>query len=142
MIKKLSRRQNVIFIAGGIMMTIGAVAFAVVLWETTIRNIAAWVYTIGTVAYILMQAQQEYMGSSLTIKRLKRIQSFSGLLFLLSGFLMIDSMLGLTRFLFRDTIEYLNTMGNKWVLALLCGALVELYTTMRLNAELKKEDRV
>ena len=52
---------------------------------------------------------------------------------------MIDNMWAVSRPLFNNDIDYLNAMGNKWVLALLIGALLEMYTATRISIELKKE---
>ena len=73
------------------------------------------------------------------VRRLERILGVADLLFIIAGFLMIDNMWLITRPLFNNDIDYLNAMGNKWVLALLIAAILEMYTATRISMELKKD---
>lgn len=137
--KQLSRLQAAIYLIGGALMVIGAGCFAVILWNIDLRAIASWTYLVGAVMFTVMQTMQTYEGKNFVIRRLKRIQGFASLCFLVAGFLMIDRMWGLLRPLFDNDISYLNAIGNKWVLALLIAAILEMYTTTRISSELKKE---
>ena len=137
--KELNKWQSAIFVAGGCIMTIGAIGFIIVLDNLDVRRIFSWVYLVGALAFSIMQTQQSYEGTNFVIRRLKRIQGVSSLLFIVAGFLMIDNMWAVSRPLFNNDIDYLNAMGNKWVLALLIGALLEMYTATRISIELKKE---
>lgn len=138
--KELNKWQSILFIVGGCIMTIGAVGFIVVLGNIDVRRVFSWVYLVGAVAFSIMQTFQSYEGVNFVIRRLKRIQGIASLLFIIAGFLMIDNMWAVTRPFFNNDIDYLNTMGNKWVLALLIGAILEMYTATRISMELKKEN--
>jgi hypothetical protein len=138
--KELNKWQSILFIVGGCIMTIGAVGFIVVLGNIDVRRVFSWVYLVGAVSFSIMQTFQSYEGVNFVIRRLKRIQGIASLLFIIAGFLMIDNMWAVTRPFFNNDIDYLNTMGNKWVLALLIGAILEMYTATRISMELKKEN--
>ena len=90
-----------------------------------------------------MQLMQTYEGEDLVVKRLKRIQVIADILFLLSGFLMVDAAYQYLLPLFNTPdgsgyYTYLSYVYNKWVILLLIAALLELYTTHRINYELNK----
>lgn len=138
--KELNKWQSILFIVGSCIMTIGAVGFIVVLGNIDVRRVFSWVYLVGAVSFSIMQTFQSYEGVNFVIRRLKRIQGIASLLFIIAGFLMIDNMWAVTRPFFNNDIDYLNTMGNKWVLALLIGAILEMYTATRISMELKKEN--
>ena len=138
--KELNKWQSILFIVGGCIMTIGAVGFIVVLGNIDVRRVFSWVYLVGAVSFSIMQTFQSYEGVNFVIRRLKRLQGIASLLFIIAGFLMIDNMWAVTRPFFNNDIDYLNTMGNKWVLALLIGAILEMYTATRISMELKKEN--
>ena len=138
--KELNKWQSILFIVGGCIMTIGAVGFIVVLGNIDVRRVFSWVYLVGAVSFSIVQTFRSYEGVNFVIRRLKRIQGIASLLFIIAGFLMIDNMWAVTRPFFNNDIDYLNTMGNKWVLALLIGAILEMYTATRISMELKKEN--
>lgn len=138
--KELNKWQSILFVVGGCIMTIGAIGFIVVLGNIDVRRVFSWVYLVGAVSFSIMQTFQSYEGVNFVIRRLKRIQGIASLLFIIAGFLMIDNMWAVTRPFFNNDIDYLNTMGNKWVLALLIGAILEMYTATRISMELKKEN--
>lgn len=137
--KELNKWQSIVFMVGGGIMTLGAIGFAVVLWNIDARRACSWAYLIGAVMFCLMQTMQSYEGRNFVVRRLKRIQGVADLLFIIAGFLMIDNMWLITRPLFNNDIDYLNAMGNKWVLALLIAAILEMYTATRISMELKKD---
>lgn len=138
--KELNKWQSILFVVGGCIMTIGAIGFIVVLGNIDVRRVFSWVYLVGAVAFSIMQTFQSYEGVNFVVRRLKRIQGIASLLFIIAGFLMIDNMWAVTRPFFNNDIDYLNAMGNKWVLALLIGAILEMYTATRISMELKKEN--
>ena len=83
-----------------------------------------------------MQMLQRYEGRNLTIKRLRGIMVLSDVLFLFTAVLMFANQgnaLGL------DWIYYLNYIKNNWVVLLLLAAILQLYTTYRIDHELEKE---
>lgn len=137
--RELKQWQNILFLVGGALMVVGAGCFSVVLWNAGIQRVACWVFLVGAVLFTVMQVMQVYDGRSFVVRRLKRIQGIADLLFLVSGFLMVDRVYALLRPFFVTDVDYLNTIGNKWVLALLIAAILEMYTATRISSELKKE---
>lgn len=120
-------------------MVAGAGCF-VFMWQ---QRVVCWVFLLGTVLFTLMQLMQSYEGDDLVVKRLKRIQAIADILFLLSGFLMVDTAYQYLLPLFNTPDDsgyytYLSYVYNKWVILLLIAALLELYTTHRINYELNK----
>ncbi len=121
-------------------MVIGAGCF-VFLWQ---QAVVCWVYLVGALMFTSMQAVQIYEGKDLTVRRLKRIQSLANLFFVLSGLLMIDAVHHVLLPLFRNAegtglYNYQLYLQNKWVILLLVAAMLEVYTTHRLDHELKSE---
>lgn len=130
--KQLNNYQNAIFIIGALLMVAGAV-LSFVKWEYF-----PYLYAIGAIAYVSMQMLQRYEGKNITIKRLRRIMILSGILLLLVAVLMFASQgnaLGL------DWIYYLSYVRNNWVVMLLIAAILQLYTSFRIDSELKKEEK-
>ncbi len=133
--KQLSNFQSALYLLGGLLMVAGVGCF-VFLWH---QRVACWAYFLGAALFSSMQLLQTYEGIDPTIKRLKRLQSFAGLLFVLAGMLMVDNVYQFFRPLFSNSIDYINYLYNKWVLLLLCAALIEVYTTHRLDSKLRKK---
>ena len=140
--KQLNRTQQIIFLLGGVLMVIGAGCFAFLLHQA----IFCWVFLLGAILFTSMQSVQFYEGRNLTIQRLKRIQNLGNLCFVLAGLLMIDAVHMFLLPLFRNNdgtglYNYITYIQNKWVVLLLIAALLQMYTTHRLDAELKKEQK-
>lgn len=132
--KKLTPFQSILFLAGGLLMVLGAGCFSL-MWH---QRLFCWVFLAGTVLFTMMQLMQTYEGKKPSVKRLRNIQAFADLLFILSGLLMIDNAYGFLRPMFGNVYDYINLVYNKWVLPLLIAALLEVYTTHRLSSELEK----
>ena len=95
-----------------------------------------YLYAVGAICFASMQMLQRYEGSNLVIRRLRRIMLLSDVLFLFTAVLMFANQgnaLGL------DWIYYLNYVKNNWVVLLLLAAILQLYTTYRIDHELEKE---
>ncbi|WP_270767655.1 hypothetical protein [Segatella buccae] len=137
--KQLNRFQSILFLAGGTMMVIGAGCFAFGFIYPSLLQVVCWVFLLGAILFSLMQNLQAYEGRNLTVRRLKSIQQFAGLFFILAGISMIDTVYQIFRPLFSDLVSYFTYIYNKWVLLLLVAAVLELYTTHRIASELKKE---
>ena len=58
------------------------------------QRISCWVFLLGAVLFALMQLMQTYEGNDLTIRRLKRIQDLSDMLFVIAGILLVDTAYG------------------------------------------------
>lgn len=134
--KQLTKWQTAIFLLGGALMVLGAGAYAL-MWQ---RNTACWIYLLGAVFFGCMQLMQTYDGNDVTLRRLKRIQSLADLLFVLAGILMIDGQYEFFRPLFSQQTDYLQFVYNKWVVVLLPAAIIEVYTTHRIDHELSKKN--
>ena len=97
---------------------------------------AAYLFAIGTLCFVSMQMAQRYEGTSFTIRRLRRIMLISDLLLFVSALLMFashDNALGL------PWMTYLQYVYQKWVITLLIAAVLQLYTTHRIDHELERE---
>ncbi|RKW60891.1 MAG: hypothetical protein D8B52_03250 [Prevotella sp.] len=132
--KKLNKFQSVLFLLGGVLMVIGAGSFAL-MWQ---QPIVCWIYLIGSVLFTVMQSMQTYNGNNFVLKRLKRIQSVADICFILSALLMVDTAYLFFRPIFTDFLTYTQYVYNKWVVLLLIAAFLELYTTYRIDSEMKK----
>ena len=128
--RQLNKTQNFIFLAGALVMVVGTIA-SVLMWKY-----APYVFAVGSLAFTSMQFLQRYEGTNFVIRRLRRMMLLSDFLFLLSALLMFASMgnvFGLSQ------IDYITYIYNKWVLTLLVAALLQLYSTHRIDRELTKE---
>jgi len=137
----MSKAETFLFLLGGLLMVVGAGCFAF-MWH---REVASWIFLVGAVLFSVMQTRQTYSGTSLVIRRLKRIQLLSGILFILTGILMADTAVHFLLPLFKGEggyISYITYIYNKWVIALLIAAVLEVYTTHRLSHELEKEKKL
>ena len=128
--KQLNRVQTAIFLLGALLMVIGA-GTTMLAWESS-----AYVFSVGALGFASMQMLQRYEGTNFVIRRLRRIQLLSDVLFLFSGLLMLANK-GI--FLGLSHITYMEYVYNKWVITLLIAAILQLYTTHRLGHELEKE---
>ena len=128
--KQLSKIQNIVMLIGAILMVVGSGTF-IFQWIA-----APWIYSVGAVAFAYIQYEQAYEGRNITIKRLRRIQLAGDAFFVLAGLMMIED-----KFMFvkLDFLYYVQYIHNNWVVILLCAAIIEMYTTHRINNELNKE---
>ena len=136
MMRQLNRVQTVIFLLGGLRMVAGAGCY-VMMWQ---QRVVCWIFLVGSVMFSLMQTMQVYTGTELVLRRLKNIQGLASLLFVISGVLMADSAYGFFRPMFDNIADYIEIVYNKWVVLLLVAALLEVYTTHRINNELSKKN--
>ena len=118
------------------LMVAGAGCF-VMMWQ---QRVVCWIFLVGSVMFSLMQTMQVYTGTELVLRRLKNIQGLASLLFVISGVLMADSAYGFFRPMFDNIADYIEIVYNKWVVLLLVAALLEVYTTHRINNELSKKN--
>ena len=133
--RKLNRTQSTVMIVGGAMMVVSAVCF-VLLWQ---QRTVCWTFLTGAAMFALVQLMQTYDGNSFVARRLKRIMDLADLLLVVAGLLMVDTAYQFMRGIFGSYENYYNWIYNKWVVALLVAALLELYTMLRMDQELKKE---
>lgn len=129
--KPLNKLQNITFIIGAVMMLVGA-ASNIFHWVA-----APWVFTVGTLAFVAMQQQQTYEGRNFVIRRLRRIMLLSDVLLLFTALLMLVSKMPWTGGL--DWLTYVSYVHNNWVVTLLIAAVLQLYTSYRIDHELQEE---
>ncbi len=135
--KKLNKIQSLLFLAGGILMVIGAGFYVFQQYQ----SVACWIFFAGALLFAFMQIMQRYEGNDFVIRRLRRIVLLSDTLFVLSGFLMIESEYKFIMPLFSDLHAYIQYIYNKWIITLLIAAILQLYTNHRLSSEINKENK-
>ena len=99
-------------------------------------TVAPYIYAIGALGFTSMQMLQRYEGSNYVIRRLRRIMLLSDVLFLISAVLMFASQGNMFHL---SQITYIQYVYNKWVVTLLIAAVLQLYTTHRIDNELERE---
>jgi len=122
--KELNTWQNHLFRIGAIMILTG---FVLRLFLRSEYN--CWVIALGVVLFSSMQMLARYEGSNFVIQRLRRQQIFSDFLFLMMAGLMILQD-------YESGPEW--TKGNAWILCLVVGTILQLYTAFRIPKELEK----
>ena len=127
--RRLNKWQNVVFIAGAVLMVVGA-ATSLLRWEA-----APWLFAAGALGYSTMQMEQRYEGRDVTVRRLRRIMLFSDFLLLFTAVLMFVSRWPQLGGL--DWLTYVNYVHNNWVVTLLLACILQLYTTQRISSCLK-----
>ena len=125
--KKLNNLQVAVFLLGALLMVIGA-GTSMLAWGS-----APYVFSVGALCFASMQMLQRYEGSNFVIRRLRRIQLVSDVLFLVSGLLMIANK---GNFLGLSYMTYIEYVYNKWVITLLVAAILQLYSTHRLGTSI------
>lgn len=110
----------------------------------TAAKLAAWLFAVGAFTFAAMQLQLRYEGSNLTLQRLRRIMIIGDILFMFAAVLMIENVYHFLLPLFMNSgvdgyNTYINYIHNNWVVVLLIAAILELYSTHRISAELDKE---
>ena len=137
--KQLSRLQSLIFLAGGLLMVVGAGLFVF-----SNKQLASWIFLVGAIAFVSMQMQQQYEGTNFVIRRLRRIMTLAEICFILAALLMVENAYNFLLPLFVDHLQnglndYIIYIMGKWVVMLLIAAILEVYTTHRISSELEKE---
>lgn len=130
--RQLNKTENIIFLLGSLLMVIGSGAYVfAVQW-------APYVFTMGTVAFVLMQQKQRYDGDNTAVRRLRHIVAVSDFFFLITAVLMFANQGNLFGFPLLFYVQYIH---NNWVITLLVAAILQLYTTHRISHELDKEQK-
>ena len=140
-LRQLTKTESGIMVVGAALMAVAAVMFVF-----AIRKPAAWIMLAGTGAFVAMQMRQTYQGKNITIRRLRSIMTVGNIFFVIAALLMVENAYQFLRPVFLKNggsgdIMYFQYIFNKWVIALLVGSLIELYTTHRISSELKKEEK-
>ena len=111
----MKKLQQTIYIIGGILLVVGA-ALYITRWTG-----APYVYIAGSFMFGAMQMLDRYTGTNFMLRRLRRQQIVGAIALMLTGILM------------------LTCQHNEWILCMLVGCLMELYTAFRIPQELEKE---
>ncbi len=136
--RDLSKMQSVILALGALLMVVstGCVVF------DYMPQVAAIVFAVGAVMFVAMQVQNVYTGPNITIIRLRRIMLFADVCFIIAAVLLLENAYRFMFPLFQGSVEgynaYVRYVNNNWVVALLIAAILEMYTTHRIESEIKK----
>lgn len=109
------KAQQIIYIIGGTLLIVGA-ALYITQWAW-----APYIYMTGSFLFGAMQMLDRYTGSNFMLRRLRRQQILGAIALMLTGILMI------------------SCKHNEWILCMLVGCLLELYTAFRIPQEYEKE---
>lgn len=120
---KLKDWQVMMMSAGMIFVLIGVGCYFFHQWAAYV------VYGVGVLMFVPMQLMQRYEGSNFILRRLRRMQIISDVLFLLTGMLMY----------LNDKFILNMYIRNEWMLALTVATILQLYTAFRIPAELDKD---
>ena len=120
---KLKDWQIMMMSAGMIFVLIGVGCYFFHQWAAYV------VYGVGVLMFVPMQLLQRYEGSNFILRRLRRMQIISDVLFLLTGMLMYLN----GKFILNMYIR------NEWMLALTVATILQLYTAFRIPVELDKD---
>lgn len=131
--RQLTKAENAIFIMGAVMMVLGCMCFVLTF------PAAPYIYGVGAIAFVVMQLRQRYEGSNFVIRRLRRIVVVSDFLLLFTAVMMFAN--HSYDFLGLDLLTWLQYVHNNWVVTLLIAALLQLYTTYRIDSELRKDTK-
>ena len=104
-----------LYTVGAIMVLVGAASF-ITGWQ-----LSPYIYTTGATMFALAQINSPANSKNRNIKRLRGQQIFGALFLVLAGAFMFF------------------THGNEWIIALTIGAILELYTSIRIPQEEAKE---
>lgn len=129
------------FIAGGALMVIGVGCCVL----QVVPLVMCWLFLLGAVMFSTMQLTQVYEGKELAVRRLKKIQNLSDILFILSAIILADTVYAnaghsFFRNFFTNHDTYISFLYNKWVVTLLIAAILEVYTAHRIDHELSKKN--
>lgn len=128
--RQLSNIETAILLIGGLLMVVGAGA------SMFLQSWAAYIFAPGALMFAAMQMRQSYDGTNFTIRRLRRIQLTSDVLFMLAGLLMLANQ---SNFFGINLLLYIKYVHNNWIIVLLVAAILQLYASHRIANELEKE---
>ena len=134
--KQLSKLQSIVFLIGGALMVVGVGSFVLLFYQ----SVSCCIFLAGAILFATVQLMQTFEGDNITIKRLKRIQDLSDILFIIAGIILVDTVYGFFRDFFSNYENYVTYLYNKWVVVLFLATLLELYTVHRIDYELSKKN--
>ena len=107
---------NAIYIVGGILLVVGA-ALYITKWA-----IAPYLYLVGSFMFGAMQMADRYTGTNWMLRRLRSQQILGAVVLMLTG------------------VAMFVCKHNEWMVGLLIGCILELYTSFRIPQEYEKEN--
>lgn len=108
---------SAIYIVGGILLVVGA-ALYITKWA-----VAPYLYLAGAFMFGAMQMADRYTGTNWMLRRLRRQQVLGAIVLMLAG------------------VAMLVCEHNEWIMGLLIGCILELYTAFRIPQEYEKENK-
>lgn len=109
---------NYIYMTGGILLVIGA-ALYITKWA-----VAPYLYLVGAFMFGAMQMADRYTGTNWMLCRLRRQQILGAIVLMITG------------------VAMLVCKHNEWIVCLLVGCILELYTSFRIPQEYEKEKKM
>ena len=101
-------------------MTGAAMLLAGAVLKMSLSNEASYIYTAGAVLFAVMQFLGRVKGGNFVVRRLVSMQIIGSLALVAAGVLMFTH------------------HRNEWIVAMTIGALLQLYTSFRIPAEMDK----
>ena len=103
------------------------------------------VMLVGAIGFATMQMRQQYLGTNIAIRRLRRIMVLADVGFILAGLFMVEDVYGIVRPFAVNSIggytTYVNIVYHNWVVILLIATVIEFYTIHRIDHIIKKEQQ-
>lgn len=156
MMKKqlIKNRRQLLFLGGMLMVVATFMTIAATLsfsdnksgWMWLALEFMPWSFLSGAIMFAVVQRDLRISVSAdnITINRLYRIQTFSHILFILTGAIMVENYNQFLKPFFMSSIDsyqtYLQLFHNNWVVFLLIASLLQIYSVLRLDACLKSKD--
>ena len=106
--------RGILTMTGAVMLLAGAML------KMTLSNEASYLYTAGAVLFAVMQFLGRVNGKTFVVRRLVTMQTIGSLALIAAGVLMFTH------------------HRNEWIVAMTVGALLQLYTSFRIPAEMEK----
>ena len=148
--KQPTKRNNIIMLTGGMVMVLSAGLLMLAAfnsqqaWAEVAQKTVSILFFIGAIAYTAAQRQMAYASTDFTLNRLFSLQFLSGFCFVIAGLDMTEQYWTILKPLVVKDIDsyfiYLRVVYNNWVVLLLIGGLLQLYTSHRIaNIESKMQ---
>ncbi|APW32907.1 hypothetical protein BWX39_09245 [Prevotella intermedia ATCC 25611 = DSM 20706] len=137
--RQLNKTESIIYAIGGLLMAVGTGLYAFFI----IQDVACIIMLIGAICFATMQMRQQYLGTNLTIRRLRKIMVLADIGFILAGLFMVEDSYGFVKQYLANSIggytTYVNIFYHNWVVILLIATALEIYTIHRIDYLIGKE---
>lgn len=111
----MKKIYSFVYMLGGVLLVVGS-ALYITRWA-----VAPYLYLVGSFMFGAMQMLDRYEGKNWMLRRLRRQQVLGAIVLMATG------------------ITMLVCKHNEWIVGLLIGCLLELYTAFRIPQEYEKE---